>query len=413
MTMEDLSPTNSHLSRTTFRDAENSFTKASTFHSNLPSPEWFETLENEFDKAFVDLDVLIGEVEQENQSELIFECRRRLTLISGVFAKFAQKVQVICQQNYDFKKDLQNSNNKLIGVLATNSLLEEQSEQLLLRVHSLSCQLYSKTAPHESEIIKKKLDKEMRMFNTKNLPITKSQAEISLLKEENLKLKSLLNSVHSEIYGARLAAKYLDKELAGRIQQIQLLGRNMRGTYLNIFEILNRGAQHDRLWNQLEAEIHLNRHKTVIKACRIPKPLLPSILTKGVSERHAAFISIWKKMKAWLHSGQAAESSGNLFVGDAILSVNGKSLNNLKHSQAVKILNNEVILKLNQSKTKFQQSSCSVSSLSCDSSTYESASGECTSDVKLNQTGFLIEELKVDDKNMSLSKFDHYNDAFV
>lgn len=71
----------------------------------------------------------------------------------------------------------------------------------------------------------------MRMFNTKNLPITKSQAEISLLKEENLKLKSLLNSVHSEIYGARLAAKYLDKELAGRIQQIQLLGRNMRGIY--------------------------------------------------------------------------------------------------------------------------------------------------------------------------------------
>jgi len=57
----------------------------------------------------------------------------------------------------NLKKDLQNSNNKLIGVLATNSLLEEQSEQLLLRVHSLQCQLYSKTAPHESEIIKKKL----------------------------------------------------------------------------------------------------------------------------------------------------------------------------------------------------------------------------------------------------------------
>jgi len=97
----------------------------------------------------------------------------------------------------------------------------------------------------------------MRMFNTKNLPITKSQAEISLLKEENLRLKSLLNSVHSEIYGARLAAKYLDKELAGRlendffdlinshykrhffnfsIQQIQLLGRNMRGRYFYYFK---------------------------------------------------------------------------------------------------------------------------------------------------------------------------------
>lgn len=29
-----------------------------------------------------------------------------------------------------------------------------------------------------------------------------------------------------------------------------------------------RGAEHDKLWNQLEAEIHLHRHKTVIRACR-------------------------------------------------------------------------------------------------------------------------------------------------
>ena len=41
-----------------------------------------------------------------------------------------------------------------------------------------------------------------------------------------------------------------------RIQQIQLLGRDMRG------------AEHDQLWNQIEAEIHLHRHKTVIRACR-------------------------------------------------------------------------------------------------------------------------------------------------
>lgn len=80
-------------------------------------------------------------------------------------------------------------------------------------------------------------------------------------------------NLQSEVYGARLAAKYLDKELAGRyvprnlsindkpfcchrIQQIQLLGRDMR--------IPN----HESLWNQLEAEIHLHRHKTVIRACR-------------------------------------------------------------------------------------------------------------------------------------------------
>jgi hypothetical protein len=29
-----------------------------------------------------------------------------------------------------------------------------------------------------------------------------------------------------------------------------------------------KGPAHDKLWNQLEAEIHLHRHKTVIRACR-------------------------------------------------------------------------------------------------------------------------------------------------
>ena len=29
-----------------------------------------------------------------------------------------------------------------------------------------------------------------------------------------------------------------------------------------------KGVEHDKLWNQLEAEIHLHRHKTVIRACR-------------------------------------------------------------------------------------------------------------------------------------------------
>ena len=29
-----------------------------------------------------------------------------------------------------------------------------------------------------------------------------------------------------------------------------------------------KGSEHDALWNQIEAEIHLHRHKTVIRACR-------------------------------------------------------------------------------------------------------------------------------------------------
>ncbi len=108
------------------------------------------------------------------------------------------------------------------------------------------------------------------------LPPARLKTEVDLLRKENGELRKFILSMQNEVYGARLAAKYLDKELAGRwrvirkeeketdslesiffrIQQIQLLGRDMRG------------SEHDRLWNQLEAEIHLHRHKTVIRACR-------------------------------------------------------------------------------------------------------------------------------------------------
>ena len=71
----------------------------------------------------------------------------------------------------------------------------------------------------------------------------------------------------------------------GRIQQIQLLGRDMRG------------SEHDQLWNQIEAEIHLHRHKTVIRACRgrkdpnnktpAPPPPAPQAEASGGEEEDA------------------------------------------------------------------------------------------------------------------------------
>lgn len=58
-----------------------------------------------------------------------------------------------------------------------------------------------------------------------------------------------------------------------------------------------RGSTHDKLWNQIEAEIHLHRHKTVIRACRgrkdphnkPPKPPLPEPTEPSNEEDDAAF----------------------------------------------------------------------------------------------------------------------------
>jgi len=42
------------------------------------------------------------------------------------------------------------------------------------------------------------------------------EAEMQELKRENCDMKQYVLALQGEVYGARLAAKYLDKELAGR-----------------------------------------------------------------------------------------------------------------------------------------------------------------------------------------------------
>lgn len=184
------------------------------------------------------------------------------------------------------------------------------------------------------------------------------EAEVKLMKRENQELRQYILALQSEVYGARLAAKYLDKELAGRIQQIQLLGRDMKG------------AEHDKLWNQLEAEIHLHRHKTVIRACRgrsnikkkLPVPPGHDFLSlkkrhglgdvrkvhlqKSADEGLGMSITGGKEhgvpiLISEIHPGQPAERCEGLYVGDAILSVNGQDLRNVKHSEAVQILSQQ------------------------------------------------------------------------
>lgn len=43
------------------------------------------------------------------------------------------------------------------------------------------------------------------------------EAEVRQFKKENQELRQYILALQSEVYGARLAAKYLDKELAGRL----------------------------------------------------------------------------------------------------------------------------------------------------------------------------------------------------
>uniref|UniRef100_A0A8C1LD29 Golgi-associated PDZ and coiled-coil motif-containing protein n=2 Tax=Cyprinus carpio TaxID=7962 RepID=A0A8C1LD29_CYPCA len=204
--------------------------------SGMSMFRWLEVLEKEFDKAFVDVDLLLGEIDPD-QADITYEGRQKMTSLSSCFAQLCHKSQTM-------------------------------------------------------------------------------------------------------------------------VQQIQLLGRDMKG------------PAHDKLWNQLEAEIHLHRHKTVIRACRgrnDPKKPLPSPVghdtdslkkTQGVGpirkvvlskEDHEGLgISITGGKEhgvpiliSEIHPTQPAERCGGLHVGDAILAVNNINLRDAKHKEAVTILSQQ------------------------------------------------------------------------
>ncbi len=56
------------------------------------------------------------------------------------------------------------------------------------------------------------IDKQREEFKQSLIPDIK----VHEIEAENEKLKTQILNLQSEIYGSRLAAKYLDKELAGR-----------------------------------------------------------------------------------------------------------------------------------------------------------------------------------------------------
>uniref|UniRef100_A0A8B9KRM3 Golgi-associated PDZ and coiled-coil motif-containing protein n=1 Tax=Astyanax mexicanus TaxID=7994 RepID=A0A8B9KRM3_ASTMX len=334
--------------------------------SGMSMFRWLEVLEKEFDKAFVDVDLLLGEIDPD-QADITYEGRQKMTSLSSCFAQLCHKAQTVFQLNHKLEAQLVDLKSELTDVQAEKTVVEKEVHEQLLQLHTLQLQLHAKAGQTvDSSSIKdrmpvpsvEEMEKELEASKKEKVKEVKLEAEVRMLKKENEALRRHIAVLQAEVYGARLAAKYLDKELAGRVQQIQLLGRDMKG------------PAHDKLWNQLEAEIHLHRHKTVIRACRgrnDPKKPLPSpaghdpdslkktqgvgpirkvVLAKEDHEGLGISITGGKEhgvpiLISEIHPAQPAERCGGLHVGDAILAVNNINLRDAKHKEAVTILSQQ------------------------------------------------------------------------
>lgn len=129
---------------------------AAAFHNPIQSLSWLDALEKDFDKAFVDLDILLGDVDTD-QSELVYEARQKMTAISSCFAQLVHKSQAFAIKNNKLEEEVELVKDELTTAIASESEKQLENQNLVLRVHSLQCQLYSKNAPHESDMIKKKI----------------------------------------------------------------------------------------------------------------------------------------------------------------------------------------------------------------------------------------------------------------
>ncbi|KAF2355096.1 PDZ domain [Trinorchestia longiramus] len=357
---------------------------------------WLDILEKEFDKAFVDLEVLVGDVCEYEEGELVAKAQHRLQSLSSCFAQLTHKAQTIFQNNAKLEAELVHLRREVaetrgrLSALQDRQLLLEQGPQALSDHNSLTSEHTKLLNNHETELLACTSDLPSASSVglpssacTSDLPSLISSAEVwwcahvwwcaqvSQLQRENRSLRRLLLRLQGELCGARLAAKYLDKELAGRIQQLQLLGRETQWH-----------QQEDKLWRQLEAEINLHRHKTVVRACRANIPAhtgMQSECTTASEEaseasgvldghlhddqprprpqHHERTVVIHKQLHQNLgmsvtggrehgvpivvsvvHPNTPASDCRSLYVGDAILAVNGHDLSAMNHSAAVTLL---------------------------------------------------------------------------
>jgi len=169
-------------------------------------------LEKEFDSAFVSLDLMLGDMDTDH-CDLLYECRQKLTAISSVFAQFIHKTQSLSRAKRQLEEELHVYRDQFTTSIAMQAALEEETQSLMLQVHRLQClQLPTKAvAPHESDRIMKRLEEEIGKQRCEFIANAKLQAQLDLLGEENGRLRAICHAMQTEVYGARLAAKYLDK----------------------------------------------------------------------------------------------------------------------------------------------------------------------------------------------------------
>eukprot|EP00095_Tigriopus_kingsejongensis_P007006 snap_masked-scaffold430_size173499-processed-gene-0.19 protein:Tk07006 transcript:snap_masked-scaffold430_size173499-processed-gene-0.19-mRNA-1 annotation:"golgi-associated pdz and coiled-coil motif-containing" len=343
--------------------------------------KWMDLLEKEFDKSFVALDELFKTFTDDYEVYELYDANRKImTNMGSCFIQVLHKAQTILQQNAKYEAELIHFREELSETKATLAKVESEKKYLVCKLQSSLLEKHklnradssagpaggSQTKVSDEQLcenIQLKLATEMAVIQRVDWNAKKLEEKCFGLEEENGRLRKGQVELESELVGARLDARYLDKELAGRVQQIQIL--------------LANGTSQDhkqKVWNQIETEMHLQRSKTISNMCyskqrvkdsaartaqgpkQSPQPERKPSFTdpnqgkikqvhihKSDSEELGMAILGGKEhglpiMISEVFPGTAVGRCQKIAAGDVILAVNGDSFADMGHHEAVRYL---------------------------------------------------------------------------
>ena len=198
--------------------------------------KWVDLLESQFDKSWIELDSLLLQLEDDEDFAVLYnKSRRQASSLASCFSQLSHKATVVFQNNAKLEAELVHLREELASTKATIERINREKVYLssalqssLAKNHKLQYlteQVKNEENVEEGETVENAEPAEEvvteAVSDNINLDRERDLEIYSLLLTENKRLRADVIELESEMVGARLDNVYLDKELAGRIQQVR------------------------------------------------------------------------------------------------------------------------------------------------------------------------------------------------
>lgn len=118
-----------------------------------------------------------------------------------------------------FQEQFDETKSQLFSSESSLVVAEKETRALISRLQAAQLEASRQrkvSTDEDAQAIQSRLEEEMRSILDEVEQDARLKSELSFLRQENERLRKNLINTESELVGAKLAAKYLDKELAGR-----------------------------------------------------------------------------------------------------------------------------------------------------------------------------------------------------